>query len=264
MTIRILHLSDIHFGGENPAALAAAAEFIHATPFDLLVISGDLTRFGHHDEFRAAARWLSDLPGPKLSTPGNHDTPWMGLVERFTVPFDRYANAVGPPNEDTFKADGLRVRACNSARGWQMRLNWSKGHISRAQSRRAASSFQADPAEALRVMVCHHPLIEIAGGPMTSRVRGGRRAAERLTTAGVDLILTGHLHAPFVQPLPLGDGHTYAVGAGTLSMRERGVPAGFNVIETDDQSIRVRAMAWDGSALANQNEWVVPRRTRSA
>jgi 3',5'-cyclic AMP phosphodiesterase CpdA len=262
MTIRILHLSDIHFGGENQTALAATSDFIRATPFDLMVISGDLTRFGHHDEFHAAAEWLSDLPGPRLSTPGNHDTPWMGLFERFTDPFGRYARSVGPPNADAFQAEGLSVRAFNSARGWQMRPNWSKGHISRAQSRRAVMSFEADPAGALRVMVCHHPLIEIAGGPMTARVRGGRLAAQRLTAAGVDLILTGHLHAPFVQPLPLGDGHTYAIGAGTLSLRERGVPAGFNVIEAEAQSIRVRAMAWDGSALASQNEWVVPLRAR--
>ena len=42
------HLSDIHFGGENPAALAAASAMIVEQPFDLVVVSGDLTRFARH------------------------------------------------------------------------------------------------------------------------------------------------------------------------------------------------------------------------
>jgi len=262
MTTRLLHLSDIHFGGEHQAALAAASDFIRATPFDLLVISGDLTQYGRDDEFLSASSWLAGLPGPRLSTPGNHDTPWMGMAERLSDPFGRYARAVGPPDADAFSAPGLRVRTCNSARGWQIRLNWSKGHISHAQSRHAARLFRADPVAALRVMVCHHPLMEAPGGPMTSRVRGGRAAARRLTEAGVDLVLTGHLHAPFVQSLPFGDARTYAIGAGTLSVRERGSPPGFNVIEADAQSVRVRTMAWDGTGLASQNEWTVPLRPR--
>ena len=93
-------------------------------------------------------------------------------------------------------------------------------------------------------------------------MRGGRAAARRLTEAGVDLVLTGHLHAPFVQSLPFGDARTYAIGAGTLSVRERGSPPGFNVIEADAQSVRVRTMAWDGTGLASQNEWTVPLRPR--
>ena len=264
MTIRLLHLSDIHFGGEHRAALAAATDFVRATPFDLLVISGDLTQYGHHEEFRAAAAWLAELPGPRLSTPGNHDTPWMGLAERVADPFGRYARMVGPSDTDRFKAPGLSVRACNSARGWQLRLNWSKGELSRGQTRRAAAQFAQDPDEALRVMVCHHPLMEVPGGPMTARVRGGRAAAEQLTGAGVDLVLTGHLHAPFVQPFPFADGRTYAVGAGTLSVRGRGAPPGFNVIDADRETVRVQAMAWDGNGLGPQNEWVVSRRARGS
>jgi hypothetical protein len=44
----------------------------------------------------------------------------------------------------------------------------------------------AAPPSALRVLACHHPLIEAAGGPMTGRVRGGHFAAHRLVAAGAD------------------------------------------------------------------------------
>ena len=44
MTIRLAHLSDIHFGGENTAAASAALAYVNARAFDLVVVSGDLTR----------------------------------------------------------------------------------------------------------------------------------------------------------------------------------------------------------------------------
>ena len=37
--IRLVHLSDIHFGGENVAAVKAAADFVNAGAFDLAVVS---------------------------------------------------------------------------------------------------------------------------------------------------------------------------------------------------------------------------------
>lgn len=264
MPARLLHMSDIHFGGEDAPAVAAATAFARATQFDLLVLTGDLTQFGHHEEFAAARRWLAELPGPQLATPGNHDTPWLGIAERVAAPFRRYAQSVGPPGEAAFDGDGLAVRAINSARGWQLRLNWSKGHISRRQTTEAVKRFAAAAPGALRVLACHHPLVEVVGGPMTARVRGGRFAARRMAAAGVDIVMTGHLHAPFVHPLPFGDAMTYAVGAGTLSLRERGSPPGFNVIETIGDELSVTAMAWDGKALAVDRTWFVPLRPRVA
>jgi 3',5'-cyclic AMP phosphodiesterase CpdA len=262
MPVRLLHLSDIHFGGEDAPAVAAATAFARAATFDLLVLTGDLTQFGHHDEFANLKRWLGELPGPQLATPGNHDTPWGGVPERVAAPFRRYARAVGPPSSDAFDSDALAVRAINSARGWQIRLNWSKGHVSRLQTVKVVRRFQDAPSGALKVLACHHPLVEAIGAPMTSKVRGGRFAAKRMAAAGVDVVMTGHLHAPFVQALPYGDGMTYAVGAGTLSLRERGSKPGFNVIETLGEELLVTAMAWDGKALGVDRTWLVPLRPR--
>ena len=55
MTVRLAHLSDIHFGGENAAAVAAATEMLNAQAFDLVVVTGDLTRYAEVAEFEAAA-----------------------------------------------------------------------------------------------------------------------------------------------------------------------------------------------------------------
>ena len=261
MTRRIAHLSDIHFGGENAAALAAATQMLQTEAFDLLVISGDVTRFAEVAEFEACARWLSALPGERLVTPGNHDAPYLAWAERILTPFRRYERWIGPAAAQAWLGEGLAVRGVNTARGAQPRLNWSKGQIAADQVREATRWFESAPAGSARILVAHHPLIEMLGGPMTAKVWGGEAAAHAFAAAGVDLVLTGHIHAPFTWPYPYGDGRTYAVGAGTLSTRERGVPASLNVVEVEDACFRVAALAWSGSRFEPYRTWSLDRRT---
>lgn len=258
--IRLAHLSDVHFGGENAAAVAAAREHVNAGGFDLVVVSGDLTRYGEPAEFAAAVDWLEGLGGPRLVTPGNHDSPYFAVPERLFAPFRRFEASLGPAREQIHLAPGLAVRGINTARGAQPRLNWSKGQIAPEQVTDALDWFAAAPEDSARIVVCHHPLTEMIGGPMTARVWGGAAAARTFAEAGVDLVLSGHIHAPFVWAYPHADGRTYAVGASTLSVRERGVPAGFNVLEIERAAIRVAALAWTGSHYEPYRTWSLDRR----
>lgn len=260
MTIRFAHLSDIHFGGENPQAVAAAQAYVNEGGFDLIIVSGDLTRYAEKVEFAQAAEWLATLKGPRLVTPGNHDAPYLAPLERVVAPFRRFEKAIGPAWAQSHLGGGFAVRGVNTARGPQPRLNWSKGQISPGQVREAAHWFEAAPHECFRIVVAHHPLMEMIGGPMTARVWGGEAAAKAFAEARVDLVLTGHIHAPFAWPYPFGDGRTYAVGAGTLSIRERGVPPGFNVVEIEGAAIRIAALAWSGSKFEPSRTWSLDRR----
>jgi 3',5'-cyclic AMP phosphodiesterase CpdA len=239
--IRLAHLSDIHFGGENVAAVEACLERLHAEVLDAVVVSGDLTQFGELPEFESACAWLARLPTPLLVTPGNHDSPYLAFIERFFAPFARYERAVGPVDHQKVIIPGLALHGLNTA----------------------LDSLTAAPADALKVVVLHHPLTEMLGGPMTARVWGGPKAAEQFAEAGVDLVLSGHIHAPFTWPYPYGDGRTYAAGAGTLSVRERGVPPGFNLVEADEHEIRVMALAWTGRAFEPFRTWALERRRPS-
>ncbi len=261
--LRLLHLTDIHFGAENTLAAAAAADYARAEPFDLLVLSGDLTQDGRPIEFEAAARWYGALPGPKMVTPGNHDMPQVHPARLFD-PFGRYERRFGPAGSAWFDGPGLAVRAFNTARGVQLRPNWSKGALAPGQARAVAADLAEAPAGALRVAVCHHPLVEVPDGPMTGRVIGGPAGARLMAEAGGDLILSGHVHTPFAFPLPFADGLTWSVGAATLSLRERGTPAGFNVIEAGPQNVLVKALAWTGSRFETSRTWSLPRRQAMA
>jgi len=257
---KILHLSDIHFGCENKAAVAAAGECAHKGGFDLIAITGDITQYGHEEEFDAAKAFVDGLPQPILMTPGNHDTPWFGMVDRIVQPFARYERRFGPAWSSGLDGEGFAARAFNTARGVQVRLNWSKGAVAVAQARRVADSLMSAPGGALRVALCHHPLMEVVGGPMTAKVRGGGAAVGILARGGIDVVLTGHVHTPFALPLPCEDGKSYAVGAGTLSVRERGMPPAFNIVEWNDETINVTAQAWSGSVFEPLRSWTLSRR----
>lgn len=259
---RILHLSDIHFGCENRPALKAVAEIAAREAFDLTVITGDITQFGRRREFAAAAAWIGALPGLRLITPGNHDVPYA-TPGRALWPFRRYEETIGPSWGDGLTGPGFRARAFNTARGVQARWNWSKGVAPAEEVAEAADYLAGEHPHCFKIAACHHPLIEVTGGPMTGEVKRGHAATRQLAEAGADLLLSGHVHTAFAHPLPYGEGFV-AVGASTLSLRERGQPAGFNIIEWDAGCIRVRAEGWTGSHFETIRTWAFDRKSPSA
>lgn len=259
---RILHITDVHFGGEDKAAVEGATAWAHEHRPDLIVVTGDITLDGKPHEFEAAAAWLRRLPEPCIVTPGNHDTPYLNIPLRALTPFSRYRRWIGPTDGVGADLPGVSVRAINTARGAQPRPDWSKGAIKLEACDAAAASMADREAHVLRVIACHHPLVEAVGAPVTGGVHRGHLAAERLAAQGVDLILTGHVHNPFAVPLPFGDERTYAVGGGTLSVRVRGTPASFNCITVEPACVTVVAQAWTGSGYEPYRTWALDRRAR--
>jgi len=222
----------------------AAVEAVTAFAPTLTAVTGDLTLNGLPREFLAARAWLDRLPQPRIVTPGNHDTPYWNLLLRALVPFGRYRRYIGEPMAVGHDAPGLAARCLNSARGAQPRLDWSKGAM--AIGPLQGIDWGADPA--LKVFACHHPLVDLEGAPVTGGVRRGARAAAVLAAAGVDLILTGHVHVPF------------ALGAGTLSVRTRGAPASFSTIVASAAVFEVTAFGWTGHGFDVLETWRLPRR----
>jgi 3',5'-cyclic AMP phosphodiesterase CpdA len=258
---RLIHLSDIHFGAEVKPAVEAALAYVKADPPDLIVVTGDLTLNGTPREFRAAAAWRRRLPDPTILTPGNHDTPYWNIPLRALRPFDRYRRYIGPPRSAGFDSAVLSVRMINTARGAQPRPDWSKGAISLGEAASAVGALiRRRSPDVLKVVGCHHPLMDVEGAPVTGGVYRGAEAARRFAEGRVDLVLTGHVHNPFAFALPFGDEKTYAIGAGTLSRRTRGTPPGFNVIEITPEAVVVTAMAWTGAELAPDQQWRLERR----
>ncbi len=230
---QILHLTDIHFGTEHRLALAAVMDFIKVNAPDLCIVSGDITQIASVSEFKAAQNWLSELPMPVITTPGNHDTPHLGMWARFFAPFKRYDHYIGPIGQNSYQDDRVQILTYNTARGWFFGLDWSIGAFDLAALKQQLAA-QIDRSDRVtRIFVCHHPLIYPLRASLKKTTQNGPAALEMLARAGIDLVLTGHLHEMFVQHHAY-DAHephsVYAIGGGTLSTRYRDDPPGFNLI----------------------------------
>ena len=233
---RLVQISDIHFGAEDPALIAPLTEAINALAPDLVVVTGDVTQYGRRREFAAARAFLDALESPIVGAPGNHDTPYFDLIARLASPWARFERWLGPRVQPRAEASGVRVEMLPTARGAQARLDWSLGRVSEGDALKAGEALSG--SDGLKVLGGHHPLM--APGGLTGRAKtiGGARAAKLIARAGVDLYLSGHLHQVFSEKIERRDGTVcWFVGAGTaLSRRTRGEPASFNLIETGPDS----------------------------
>src|SRR5687768_13580306 len=89
----IAHLSDLHFGTEDPVVAVALLHELDGTSMPvptLVAVSGDLTQRATDTQFHACREFLDMLPGPFLVVPGNHDVPMFDVISRFFHPFRRY------------------------------------------------------------------------------------------------------------------------------------------------------------------------------
>ena len=97
---RVLQFSDVHFGCEHQHAVAAALDYAHATPHDLVLITGDITQRGLPAEFAAAGAWVRAMPQPVFVTVGNHDVPYWDVMARLFWPWRAFERATGHPAHD--------------------------------------------------------------------------------------------------------------------------------------------------------------------
>jgi 3',5'-cyclic AMP phosphodiesterase CpdA len=241
--IRLFHISDLHFGLEDRAALDWVARTVREEAPQGVIITGDFTMRARAREFAAAARWIAALGVPVQIDPGNHDLPYFNPVERFLDPYRRFRrleSAIGAP----LRLNGLAVVRLPTTAAAQWRFNWSKGIAPRRVLARALAEIDAIAIDTPVLVTCHHPLVE-AGTRGQALTRGGDRALAELAQRGVLAVLSGHVHDPFdlVQQTPAGP--VRMIGAGTLSQRVRATPPSFNALTLVGGRLtcRVRHMA---------------------
>jgi len=243
MSACLLQISDPHFGTEQPDVLRALERFADALAPQVVVMSGDITQRATRVQFAAARAFVDRLAAPaKLVVPGNHDIPLFQLAARCFSPYGRYMEAFGEDLEPAFESEDWLVVTVNTTRWYRH----SDGVVSPAQVERVAQRLAAASPSQLRVVVTHQPVMVTREEDLSNRLHGRERAVARWSEAGVDLILGGHIHLPYVRSLHdafSGCKRTaFAVQAGTaVSHRVR---AGFA------NSVNVVRLAMSGDARA--------------
>jgi len=244
----VLQISDTHFGTEQRPMIEALGRLARQQRPDVLVLSGDITQRARPAQFRAARAFVDRLGAPVLAVPGNHDIPLFDLWTRLRRPYARYSAAFGAELEPVHRSPDLMVVCVNTTRPWRHK----HGEISARQVDRVARLLEgAEPAQ-LRIVVVHQPVAVTRMEDVSNRLRGHAAALDRWAEAGVDLIMGGHIHLPYVMPLQDLARPLWAVQAGTaVSSRVReGVPNSVNLLRwgADSAPGCCRIEQWDYSA----------------
>jgi 3',5'-cyclic AMP phosphodiesterase CpdA len=246
--VRVLHVSDLHFGTREDTAVERAVERLLADVGpELVVASGDLTHRGRRDQHERVARFLKALGPPVLAIPGNHDIPFR-LPARFTGPwteFERQWETVEP----VYSSATLHAVGLNSVRPWRHQ----SGGLADEQLARAAERLARGPAGAFRLVALHHQMV---GAPWRSRKRPVARrnhVLARLVESRAELILGGHIHQATVSErrefAVLGDDESGAVvsiapGLGQPRPNRLGEARGLHVYTIRERDFEVETYIW--------------------
>ncbi len=250
--MRIIQLSDLHFGTEVAAVKDALLSAVALLKPDLVLLSGDLTQRARHREFEACRQLLKQLaPVPVLAVPGNHDLPLFNVWHRFRAPYAGFRRVFGWELEPVYEHPDVLVLGVNTTHP----KRHVDGVFEAAAVERLAKRLSASRAP-LKLVVGHHPVDAVLASDEANIAQGAELAMRRWSEAGMQLYLAGHIHYPFFAPVsrryPELSKHVWTLQAGTaFSSRTRdGKPNSFNLIESCHNQRQLQLGRWDYDRLS--------------
>ena len=254
---RIAHLSDVHFGANDPKIVSATEAWLENNQPDLVIISGDFTQRARVEQFRAASAWLNRLraAGMRLLViPGNHDVPLYDVFRRFAAPLRRYKRYISNELCPWYEDEKVAILGINTARS----LTIKDGRINHDQMDMIRKRFAPVPPEKTRILVTHHPLFAMPigkGGELSEAVGRHDDAVEAAAEAGIHIALAGHFHRTYAeaaQKMVADAGGALVIQAGTAtSTRLRNAePQSFNWLHVHrNDRIELQVIVWDGASF---------------
>jgi 3',5'-cyclic AMP phosphodiesterase CpdA len=253
----IAHISDAHFGAHDSTIASKLLEELNRGEYDVIVVSGDMTQRGRVDQFQAASMWLDQIIAPVLVVPGNHDVPLFDVYTRFLHPRDRYLAHICDDLEPTYFDSELAICGIDTTKTFTTK----HGRVTDEQVAHIATKLASLGGDRWKIVVAHHPFI-VPAGQDAERVDGAEMALPVFAAAGVDMILTGHLHTTSVAGRDQ-DHRILAVQAGTcMSTRTRGESQSFNRLRFDGERVEILQRLWDGGRFCDAASKTYERRER--
>ncbi|MBI4260787.1 MAG: metallophosphoesterase [Actinobacteria bacterium] len=222
--VTIAHISDTHVGSPFfvPNLMNRVIVELNEMEPDVVICTGDVTNEGYRQEYKNAVAYLSRIKAPVFTVPGNHDARNVGYLH--------FEELIGPRHWAT-DVRGVRVVGADSSEP-----DINDGQIGRERYDWIREQFAADSD--LKVFAIHHHLLPVPGtGRERSIVNDAGDLLEVLITAGVNIVLTGHKHVPYVWRLE----NIYIANAGTCSsLRLRGYTKPcYNVLELEGDEVKI-------------------------
>lgn len=231
----IAHISDIHFGREDPVIVEGLLQSVADAAPDIIVVSGDLTQRARKKQFRAAREFLQDLPlVPQIVIPGNHDISLTSLMDRAFKPFKGFKKFITSDLEPFYTDPEIAISGINTVR----LATVNDGRIKPRVVKIACEQLESAGTGKARVVVTHHPMDVKPGDWKQRMVSKSKEAMKQFGEIGVDLFLSGHLHVGRTiatsARFKMKGYSAVVVHAGTaVSTRRRGQENAWNIIRVD-------------------------------
>lgn len=195
--LRILHISDLHFGPPYvPHVGEALLQLAPRLQPDVIVASGDFTQRATREQFAAARAFLDALPAvPLITVPGNHDVPLYRVGERWSQPHSLYREYICDRLDTVFQCEDLVIVGLDST---APRTSISNGRIRARQLEICRDAFAGAVDGAARIVVAHHHFAPAPDYLHDQTMPKARRAMSQFVEQGVELILGGHLHRAYI------------------------------------------------------------------
>ena len=223
----VVQISDIHVGEKYfvPSLLTRAVDEINEIDPDIVIITGDLTAYGFRREYDTVKNYLSPIKCKnQIVILGNHDSRNVGYIHFEEIFGKRYT---------TLNKGGISIVAADSSEP-----DLDNGQIGREHYPWIRDEFNKSDSSTFKIFAMHHHLVPV---PNTGRERNIVNDAgdvlETLVDAGVDLVLCGHKHVPYLWRVE----DLLVVTAGTVScLRLRGkIEPSYNIIYIREKEIDI-------------------------
>lgn len=237
----IAQISDFHAGSQYFVSnlLSQTIKEVNDYHPDVVVVTGDLTEMGFRQEFRTAAAFLEQLNCSRLVViPGNHDSRNVGYLH--------FEEIFGERNI-FLNMERVCLAALDSTQP-----DLDDGRIGRERYRWLQQNFAGQ--NGFKIVALHHHLIPIPGtGRERNIIYDAGDFLEVLIHCGVNLVLSGHKHVPYLWKVE----DMYILTAGTTSsLRLRGYTRPcYNLIQIFPTKVSIyRCFPFEGKELTAKFE----------
>jgi outer membrane protein assembly factor BamB len=239
--LRFIWLSDTHVGSQTGEAdlRRSVADINSLTGYKFVIISGDITEFGGHEQFLLAKSILDGLHLPLYIEPGNHDCKWSesGATE--------FARVFG---SDRFVFDAGGFCFIGMHEGPIMKMG--DGHWSPQDVRWLKATLAGLPKG--------QPLIFVTHYPVNDQLDNWYIVLDELKKYNIQAILVGHGHRNEKENF---EGVPGVMGRSNL--RVLPTPSGYSLVEIKDGTLTVAERnpgrgtkrPWDTIKLEKHDFW---------
>ncbi|CEG61497.1 metallophosphoesterase family protein [Legionella micdadei] len=248
--MRIVHISDLHFGLHVDAIIEPFLEHLKRIRPDLIIISGDLTHRARTKQYFLFQNFLQQLPTPVLMVPGNHDIPLYNFIARFLSPFKKYKKYVSKELFSHFENEEINILGVNSATPYRIK----NGEFSHEVIHRIQTHFSTKH-QRLNILFFHHNLYQFSG--MHHPLNNAEHFIQYLQQSPIHLVCTGHLHYANVKNITQENKiNCVILHAGSLlSPRRKDNHNSFYVIQTDQLHCRIELQVYHENAFLTESAY---------